>query len=102
MLFIAIARDGTDELALSRRAAVRAKHLEGIAPLIEAGTVQLGGAMLNDAGEMIGSMLLIEASDLGTVRAMLERDVYTTAGVWQSFEIMPFRIAVTAKEVTYA
>ena len=102
MLFIAIARDGTDELAPSRRSAVRAKHLEGIAPLVEAGTVQLGGAMLSEAGEMIGSVMLIEAPNLETVRSMLERDVYTTAGVWQSFEIMPFRIAVTAKGVTHA
>ena len=97
MLFIAIARDGTDGLAPSRRAAVRAQHLEGIAPLVEAGTVQLGGAMLSDAGEMIGSVMLIEAPTLETVRSMLERDVYTTAGVWQSLEIMPFRIAVQAK-----
>lgn len=98
MLFIAIARDGTDELAPSRRAAVRAQHLEGIAPLVESGTVQLGGAFLSDAGEMIGSMLLIQAPTLEDVRAMLERDVYTTGGVWQSLEITPFRIAVKAKD----
>ncbi len=97
MLFIAIARDGTDELAPARRLAVRAQHLEGIAPLVEAGTVQLGGAMLNDAGEMIGSVMLIEAPTLETVRSILERDVYATGGVWQSFEIAPFRIAVQAK-----
>lgn len=97
MLFIAIARDGTDEAAPSRRLAVRAQHLEGIAPLVAAGTVQLGGAMLNDTGEMIGSVMLIEAPDLEAVRSMLERDVYTTAGVWQSVEIAPFRIAVQAK-----
>jgi len=102
MLFIAIARDGTDELAPSRRAAVRAKHLEGIAPLVEAGTVQLGGAFLNDAGEMTGSMMLIEAPTLESVRSMLERDVYTTGGVWQSLEITPFRIAVQAKDANHA
>ena len=102
MLFIAIARDGTDDLAPSRRSAVRAKHLEGIAPLVEAGTVQLGGAMLSEAGEMIGSVMLIEAANLESVRSMLKRDVYTTAGVWQSLEIAPFRIAVKAKDINHA
>ena len=81
---------------------MRTKHLEGIAPLVEAGTVQLGGAFLNDAGEMIGSMMLIEAPTLESVRSMLERDVYTTGGVWQSLEITPFRIAVQAKDANHA
>ena len=98
MLFIAIARDGTDDLAPSRRAAVREKHLEGIAPLVEAGTVQLGGAMLSDSGEMIGSVMLIQAPTLEEVRAMLKRDIYMTHGVWQSLEITPFRISVKAKD----
>ena len=98
MHFIVIARDGTDDLAPSRRAAVRGQHLSEIAPLVASGTVQLGGAILDEAGEMIGSVMLIQAISPDAVRSLLERDVYSTAGVWQRLEILPFRIATHAKD----
>ena len=94
MLYIIIAKDGTDEGALERRHKVRDAHLEAIKPAVESGFVQLGGAILNDAGDMTGSVMLLDAASEEEARAFVENDLYTTGGVWQSFEIYPFKRAV--------
>jgi uncharacterized protein len=94
MLFLVIAKDGTDEGAPARRLAVRERHLVGARALAEAGTLELGGAILDDEGAMIGSALLVEAEDEAAVRALLEADVYTRHGVWQHIEIHRFRRAI--------
>lgn len=94
MLFLVIARDGTDSEAPQRRQTVRDAHLQGVKEAAASGTLQVGGAFLNEQGQMIGSMLLIEAESREAVERYLEADIYTRAGVWQTFEIYPFKRAV--------
>jgi uncharacterized protein len=94
MQFLVVARDGTDNEAIERRRRVRPSHLEGIAPLVEAGNVLVGGAILNEADDMIGSMLLVDFPDRAAVDAWLEADPYVTGEVWQEIEVSPFRSAV--------
>ena len=94
MLYLVIAKDGSDPDAPARRQAVRERHLEGARSLAERGIMPLGGALLSADGTMIGSALLLEADDEAAARALLDADVYTTEGVWQTFEIYPFRRAV--------
>lgn len=94
MLFLVIAKDGTDADAPARRQRVREAHLEGAHALAASGVLQLGGALLDPGGGMIGSALVVEAEDESALRAVLEADVYHRAGVWRSFEIYPFRRAV--------
>jgi uncharacterized protein len=94
MLYLVIARDGTDVDAPARRQAVRERHLEGARALAERGTLHLGGAILDDAGGMIGSALVVEAADEAAVRALLASDVYARHGVWRDYEIHPFARAV--------
>ena len=96
MQFLVMARDGTDEGALARRQLTRPAHLVGIGPLVESGNVLVGGAILSDAGDMIGSMLLVEFPGRDDVDAWLARDPYVTDGVWQEVEVQPFRTAVGA------
>jgi uncharacterized protein YciI len=96
MQFLVVARDGTDDDAIERRGRVRPRHLESIAPLVDAGNVLVGGAMLSEAGEMIGSMLLLEFPDRAALDAWLEADPYVTEGVWHDVEVRPFRTAVGA------
>jgi uncharacterized protein len=57
MQFLVMAKDGSDEDALERRKRTRPTHLASIGPLVESGNVLVGGAMLDDACDMIGSML---------------------------------------------
>ena len=94
MLYVVIAKDGTDEAAPERRQQVRLQHLEGIKPAVESGFLQLGGAFLNSQGDMIGSMMMLEANSEEEVRAFLEKDIYRKANVWQSYEVYPFKRAV--------
>ena len=94
MTFLVIAKDGADPDAPARRQRVRDAHLEAIKPAVEAGMLQLGGALLDDAGTMIGSALIMEADSRAELETFLQNDVYTLEGVWQSFEIYPFRRAV--------
>ena len=94
MHYVVIAKDGTDPEAPSRRLAVREKHLEGVQPSVASGILQVGGALLNKEGTMIGSMMVLEAEDEEAVREFLKGDIYSKSNVWQSFEIYPFRRAV--------
>jgi uncharacterized protein len=94
VLFLVIAKDGGDADAPARRQRVREVHLEGARALSARGVLQLGGALLDPDGGMIGSALVVEADDEAALRAALEADVYHRAGVWQSVEVYPFRRAV--------
>lgn len=94
MLFLVIAKDGTDAEAPARRQRVRERHLEGARTLATNGTLQVGGALLDPEGGMIGSALVLEAKDEAAARQLLEVDVYHREGVWRSYEIYPFRRAV--------
>lgn len=94
MLFLVIAKDGTDPDAPERRQRVRDDHLVEARALAADGTLQVGGALLDAAGAMIGSALIVEAADEAAVRSLLEADVYHRAGVWRSYEVHPFKRAV--------
>ncbi len=94
MLFLVIAHDGTDEGALERRLAVREKHLERSSKLKEAGTLQVGGAILSEDGRMIGSAMVMEAQSEEALRELLEADPYRDGDVWQRYQIWPFRRAL--------
>jgi uncharacterized protein YciI len=94
MTFLVIAKDGTDPDAPARRQRVRQRHLDEIRAAVDAGHVRLGGAILDDAGTMIGSALLLEAPSQEAARELLENDIYFKEGVWQQLHIYPFKRAV--------
>jgi uncharacterized protein len=96
MQFLVVAKDGTDEGAFERRKRTRPTHLGSIQPLVDRGNVLVGGAILNEAGDMIGSMLLVEFADRADLDAWLDADPYVTVGVWREVEVTPFRAAVGA------
>jgi uncharacterized protein YciI len=71
------------------REAHRARLLEG-APGVR---VVLGGPTLDDAGDMAGSLVVIEAADIAQVRAFVAGDPYVEAGVYDpaSLQILPWQ-----------
>ena len=95
--YVITARDGTDPDALARRMAARPAHLANVTPLVEAGQIIAGGAMLDDAGRMIGSVTIAEFADRAALDHWLATDPYVVQGVWQTIDIQPFRLAVLAK-----
>ena len=97
MQFLLIAYDGTDPGALDRRMKVRGEHLEKIEILKNNGEFLAGGAILDDSGKMIGSMIVYEFPDRKTLDEKLKDEPYFTRGVWQKVEIQPFRMAIIKK-----
>jgi uncharacterized protein YciI len=93
MQFLLIAHDGTDGDATGRRMNARPEHLEKIAVLKKRGEFITGGAILDESGNMTGSMIVYEFSDRAALDEALKNEPYLTAGVWKNIEIRPFRLA---------
>ena len=94
MQYLVIAHDGTDAEAPARRQAARPEHIEGVKALKESGAMILGGAMLDDDGQMIGSACVVDFETRAELDAWLENDPYATGKVWQKIDVTPFRRAV--------
>ena len=95
MQFLLIAYDGKDAGALERRMKVREDHFKKIAIMKKNGEFLFGGAILDDNGKMIGSMIVYEFSDRQSLDSKLKDEPYMTEGVWKKVEIQPFRHAKT-------
>lgn len=93
MQFLLIAYDGTDAGATERRMSVREDHLFKISHLKKSGEFLFGGAILDDNGKMIGSMIVYDFPDRESLDAKLLHEPYITNGVWKKIEIQPFRLA---------
>ena len=92
-LFLILCTDkpGTRDL----RAATRSAHL---AHLANGGIeVKLGGPWLDeDKDGPLGSMLLVEASDIAAARSFAAADPYALAGLFERVEVRPWRLVVGA------
>jgi uncharacterized protein YciI len=93
MQYLLVAYDGTDEGAPARRQKVRPEHLAKIEELKKTGEYIFGGAILNDDGMMIGSMIVYEFPDRNALDEKLKDEPYITAGVWDKIMIHPYRLA---------
>jgi len=75
--------------ALDIRMTTRPDHL---AYLQESGvTLHLGGPLLNDDGQPIGSLLIIEAESDKEAKEFAENDPYAKAGLFKFVEIKPYK-----------
>jgi uncharacterized protein YciI len=91
-LFVLTCLDKPDGLPL--RLATRSAHLDFIAANREA--VRAAGPFLNDAGEMCGSMLILEAEDHAAASALAATDPYAIAGLFESVTLRAWKMAVGA------
>jgi uncharacterized protein len=93
MQFLLLAYDGTDSEGLRRRMNVREDHLKKISGLKKAEEFLFGGAILDESGKMIGSMIVYDFPDRQALDERLKNEPYITEGVWEKIEIQPFRLA---------
>lgn len=93
MQFLLIAYDGTDPGAPQRRMGVREDHLKKISGLKKDGEFLYGGAILDEDGKMIGSMIVYDFPDRKSLDKKLKDEPYITEGVWKKIDIQPFRFA---------
>ena len=89
-LFVLTCIDKPDSLAV--RMAAREDHLAYVRD--HPGVVQLGGPFLDGAGQMAGSLIIVEAADLDAAKAFSASDPYVLAGLFESVDIRPFRITI--------
>ncbi|NMJ43896.1 hypothetical protein GWK16_21795 [Roseomonas sp. JC162] len=90
---VIVAMDGTDAGAPARRAAVREQHLARVVPAAQEGTLALGGAILDEAGAMRGSIAVTRHASDAEARAWMAADPYVTGGVWQDVALHGTRFA---------
>ena len=91
--YLIIARDGNDAEALDRRMRVRPDHFKGAKVLKEKNNFVLGGAILDHAGKMTGSVMIVQFENGEEMKEWFENEPYVTGNVWQSIELKPFKVA---------
>jgi uncharacterized protein YciI len=94
MQFMVIGYDGTDADALARRLAVREAHLKLGKELHDAGKWLFAAGILNEAGTLIGSMIVCNFPSREELqRQWLEKEPYITGRVWQKVDIQRVQVA---------
>jgi uncharacterized protein len=91
--YLIIAQDGKDDEALNRRKEVRPLHLAGAKKLKENNNFVIGGAMLDDDGNMRGSIMIVQFETKDGFQKWYDNEPYITGGVWKEIEVKPFRVA---------
>jgi uncharacterized protein YciI len=88
---VLIAEDAPD--AAPRRAAARPAHLARVAPLAAEGVLAMGGALLDAAGAMVGSIAVTRHASEAAARAFWAEDPYVTQRVWGAMHVFLTRFA---------
>ena len=91
--YLVTAYDYTDNGALKRRMDVRPHHLDGARELKANGNYVTGGAILDDEGKMMGSIMILQFEDEEQLEAWKQSEIYITQNVWESVDIKPFKVA---------
>ncbi len=89
--YIIIARDGKDENALARRMEVRPSHLEMAKKLKSNENLMVGGAMLDENGDMCGSVMIVQFESKVELEDWLANEPYINGKVWENYEVQRFR-----------
>ncbi|MBQ2634764.1 MAG: hypothetical protein IJF88_09355 [Oscillospiraceae bacterium] len=90
MQFLIKATDGAN--MLPQRLAVRPRHLENMAQV--KGTVLCAGGLLDEAGKMRGSVLILDVERREDLEAYLRSEPYVAAGVWEKIEVEPLNVVL--------
>ena len=78
--------------SLPLRMATREAHLAYAHTLGD--RVKLGGPFLDEAGQMAGSLIIIEAESLDEAKALHADDPYAKAGLFERSDVRPYRITL--------
>ena len=92
MYFIVNGYDHTDENALNRRMEVREEHMKGVEALHQSKNFLFAAAMLNDAGNMCGSTMIVDFENRAALDKWLEEESYVKGNVWERVEVIECKI----------
>ncbi len=74
--------------ALQTRLDNREAHLAYIA---ETGVVEMAGPVLDDEGQMCGSLIVLEVEDMAAAQAWAENDPYAKAGLFSDVTLRAWK-----------
>jgi uncharacterized protein YciI len=92
MQFIVLGHDGTDKDAPALRQAVRQNHIDLGEQLRLSGNMWYGAALLDEDGNMNGSMILVDFPSKKEFQDWLDKEPYITGEVWKKVEIYPCNV----------
>ena len=90
MQFIITAYDG--ENMLEKRMAVRPRHLEGMTKLGK--HIVCAGGLLDDEGQMKGSVLILDLEDRAALDDYLKNEPYVVEHVWEKIEVEAINVVI--------
>jgi len=85
--------DFTDEGALQRRLSVRPHHIYMLKELKEKGNYIKGGAILDDEGKMVGTVMFMQFETEEELEVWRQSEPYLTQKVWETVDIKLFKVA---------
>ena len=88
MLFAFVCTDKPGHLQV--RLDNRPAHVEWLKGLNAEGKIALAGPFSDEAGQMNGSLVIVDAPDLEAAKAMSAADPYAKAGLFESVQIRPW------------
>jgi len=97
MLYAMIAKDAPG--ALQTRLDTRPVHLEHLKSLGK--KLVFAGALLNAEEQPEGSIVIFEAETLAEAEAMAAADPFVPAGVFASYEVKRWRIAINTTSLEF-
>lgn len=92
MLFMVLANDADDAGALERRMANRAEHVKVMDVSKAEGKCRFGAAMLDDAGKMCGSVIVLDMPDMAAVEEWMKAEPYVAGNVWGDVRVIPLKV----------
>jgi uncharacterized protein YciI len=90
MLFALVAHDRPN--AVARRMELRPDHLKHLEALGDA--LVLAGPFLAENGDMVGSIVVIEAETLDAAKQSFARDPFMTGDLFDSITIKPWKLGI--------
>ena len=86
--FLVLAKDGSDDEAPARRLKHREEHLKIGKEQADRGERILGGPLLDENDQMVGSVIITNFETREDLDKWLENEPYVTGNVWQDIQIM--------------
>jgi uncharacterized protein len=87
--FLVLAFDTPGEDGVARRDGARSAHNASIRHLWEEGRVSFGAGILDDAGVVRGSLVVVDYPSRVEVDDYLATEPFATEGVWDRIEVHP-------------
>ena len=96
MQFVITAHDGHN--MLEKRMAIRQRHLDNMARMMEQGHVICAGGILDEDGKFAGSALVMDFADRKQLDDYLESEPYVKEKVWDEIKIERMNVVIMNNE----